>query len=188
MRAQLSRGLQPFVSQIEDALAVLGSQIRGQLQALLSVFSAVGALHLRPRKNADGSCDGIKIHATVQQYAGPPVPELRRNSKSQNRERTAASGIDTLRRVTRSRGLGPFMNKGKSAEYRANAVECMKLAAAANGSETKLIFLNMAEAWLRLADRIELSKSYQTHEGVGSGKSPDESASREGNRDQDREA
>jgi hypothetical protein len=80
------------------------------------------------------------------------------------------------------------MNKGKSAEYRANAADCMKLAAAANGSETKLIFLNMAEAWLRLADHAELGKRYQTDEGVGSGKSQDDSTSREGNRDQDREA
>jgi hypothetical protein len=78
------------------------------------------------------------------------------------------------------------MNKGKSAEYRANAADCIKLAGAANGSETKLIFLKMAEAWLRLADRIEFGKPYQTD--VGSGKLPDDSTSREGNRDHDREA
>jgi hypothetical protein len=83
---------------------------------------------------------------------------------------------------------GPFVNKSKSSEYRANAADCTKLAALANESTTKLAFLNMAEAWLRLADHAELSKRYHADDDVGSSKSPDQDTTCEGDGDHDREA
>ncbi len=79
------------------------------------------------------------------------------------------------------------MNKGNSDAYRANAADCMKLAALANGSTTRLVFLNMAKAWLRLADHAELSKRYHADKD-GSGKSPNQATSCEESRDHDREA
>ncbi len=80
------------------------------------------------------------------------------------------------------------MNKSKSGAYRANAADCTKLAALANESTTKLTFLNMAEAWLRLADHAERSKRYHADKEVDARKSPDQGTTREGEGDHDREA
>lgn len=44
-------------------------------------------------------------------------------------------------------------------DYRGNAANCMKLAAVVNDPPTRLVFLNMAAAWLRLADYVALGKS-----------------------------
>ncbi|HEY6257123.1 MAG TPA: hypothetical protein VIY51_15165 [Xanthobacteraceae bacterium] len=49
--------------------------------------------------------------------------------------------------------------------YRAFAADCMKLAAVVHDATTKLVFLNMAQAWLRLSDHVDLGRSYQV-EGV----------------------
>ena len=49
----------------------------------------------------------------------------------------------------------------KSDEYRANAVDCMRLSAVVGDSVTKLLFVQMADAWLRLADHAELGKLYE---------------------------
>ena len=39
--------------------------------------------------------------------------------------------------------------------YRANAVACAELAEAVNDPYARLVLLNMAEGWLRLADYVE---------------------------------
>ena len=85
LRSQLGGGLQPFVGQVEDELAVLGSQLACEPQALFSVLSAVRTVHRRPQRN--------EHRATVQQYAATPVPELRRRFRSQGRERSVAISI-----------------------------------------------------------------------------------------------
>jgi hypothetical protein len=43
----------------------------------------------------------------------------------------------------------------KSDEYRAKAVACANFAATVNDLTTKVVLLNMAEGWLRLADHVE---------------------------------
>ncbi|HEY2230832.1 MAG TPA: hypothetical protein VGI22_24460 [Xanthobacteraceae bacterium] len=43
----------------------------------------------------------------------------------------------------------------KSDAYRANALACAELAEAVNDPYAKLVLLNMAEGWLRLADYVE---------------------------------
>jgi hypothetical protein len=63
-----------------------------------------------------------------------------------------------------SLGLRVFMTKSDT--YRANALDCMKLAAAIGDATTKLLFVQMADAWLRLADHVELAKPYQPADGV----------------------
>jgi hypothetical protein len=45
----------------------------------------------------------------------------------------------------------------KCDEYRATAADCMKLAAVVNDPTARLVFLTMAGAWLRLADRVALN-------------------------------
>ena len=40
--------------------------------------------------------------------------------------------------------------------YRANAEACAKLAEAVSDPRSKVVLLNMAEAWLRLANYVEL--------------------------------
>jgi hypothetical protein len=52
----------------------------------------------------------------------------------------------------------------KSDEYRANAVDCMRLSAVVGDSVTRLLFVQMADAWLRLADHAELGKQYEPRE------------------------
>jgi hypothetical protein len=72
---------------------------------------------------------------------------------------------------------------GKCYEYRANAADCMKLAAAANDRTTRLVFLSMAGAWLRLADRLAdrvgLGKSYQIDDKISRDSLSEMSAGRE---------
>jgi hypothetical protein len=63
------------------------------------------------------------------------------------------------------KGLGPFVNN--SEVYRANAVASAKLAEAVNDPYDKVVLLNMAEAWLRLADYVERKqKEAVEHFGV----------------------
>jgi hypothetical protein len=69
--------------------------------------------------------------------------------------------------------------------YRANAADCMKLAAVVNDPTTRLVFLTMAGAWLRLADRVALGKSYQTDDKISRDSSSQTSAGRECHPDRD---
>jgi hypothetical protein len=64
----------------------------------------------------------------------------------------------------------------------------MRLAAVVNDSTTKLLFLNMAEAWLRLADHVELGKSYLVDEDMSTINSPEPGTTCDGDPDHDREA
>ena len=48
---------------------------------------------------------------------------------------------------------GSFMNNSDA--YRANAKACARLAEVISDLPDKLVLLNMAEAWLRLADYVE---------------------------------
>ena len=57
--------------------------------------------------------------------------------------------------------------------YRANAEACAKLAKAVNDPYDKVILLNMAEAWLRLADYVE-RKQNEVGEHFGAGSSSDQ--------------
>ena len=50
----------------------------------------------------------------------------------------------------RNRGLVPV---GKSDEYRRFAAECLKIGQAAEDEQQRAIFLQMARAWLALAQR-----------------------------------
>ena len=72
---------------------------------------------------------------------------------------------------------------GKCYEYRANAADCMKLAAVVNDPTTRLVFLSMAGAWLRLADRladrVALGKSYQIDDKISRDSLSETSAGRE---------
>ncbi len=54
------------------------------------------------------------------------------------------------------------MSKGE--EFRANAVDCMRLAGAVTDSVTRLVLLQMASAWRRLADHVDLGKLYEPGE------------------------
>jgi hypothetical protein len=69
----------------------------------------------------------------------------------------------SMRLGVTSRADGRFMSK--SDEYRANAVDCMRLSAVVGDSVTKLLFVQMADAWLRLADHAELGKLYEPRDG-----------------------
>ena len=60
--------------------------------------------------------------------------------------------------------------------YRANAEACAKLAEAVNDPHGKLVILNMAEAWLRLAHFAEHRKSYEVVEHFGADSSSDRDA------------
>ncbi len=48
------------------------------------------------------------------------------------------------------------MNNG--GDYRANAAACVKLAQVVNDPDTRLTLLEMAAAWLRLADNIKVGR------------------------------
>jgi hypothetical protein len=54
------------------------------------------------------------------------------------------------------------MTKGD--EFRANAVDCMRLAGAVGDSVTRMVLVQMADAWLRLADHVDLGKLYAPRE------------------------
>ena len=57
--------------------------------------------------------------------------------------------------------------------YRANAEACAELAETVDGPYTKLVLLNMAEGWLRLADYVELREQKRVGEDFGADSSPD---------------
>ena len=57
--------------------------------------------------------------------------------------------------------------------YRANAEACAKLAKAVNDPYDKVVLLNMAEAWLRLADYVERRERGQVGEHFRADKSSD---------------
>ena len=54
-----------------------------------------------------------------------------------------------------------------SAAYRATAEACAKLAQTVEDIHVKLILLNMAEAWLRLADHVERRARHEGGEPLG---------------------
>jgi hypothetical protein len=60
-----------------------------------------------------------------------------------------------------------------SDEYRATAEACAKLAETVEDTHVKLILLNMAEAWLRLADHVEQRERSGGGEPLGADSSPD---------------
>jgi hypothetical protein len=62
----------------------------------------------------------------------------------------------------------------KSDEYRANAVDCMRLSAVVGDSVTRLLFVQMADAWLRLADHAQLGKLYEPRDGSAGPSAQDE--------------
>jgi len=50
----------------------------------------------------------------------------------------------------------------KSEEYRMHATRCLLLAEESANSTTRLPFMEMAQAWLRLADQAEKNGLYET--------------------------
>jgi hypothetical protein len=67
---------------------------------------------------------------------------------------------------------GSCMNSGEA--YRANAKACAKLAEVVNDLADKLVLLNMAESWLRLADYVERREQNKVGEGCGADSSSDQ--------------
>jgi hypothetical protein len=67
--------------------------------------------------------------------------------------------------------MGSCMNN--SEVYRANATDCCKLAEVINDLPDKLVLLNMAEAWLRLADYVERREQNEVGEHFGADRSCD---------------
>jgi hypothetical protein len=61
--------------------------------------------------------------------------------------------------------------------YRANAEACAKLTEAVNDPYAKLVLLNMAEGWLRLADYVEHRKLKEGGEHFGADGSLDQDVS-----------
>jgi hypothetical protein len=57
--------------------------------------------------------------------------------------------------------------------YRANAEACAKLAGDVNDPYAKLVLLNMAEGWLRLAGRVEWREQNEAVEHFGADSSSD---------------
>ena len=66
--------------------------------------------------------------------------------------------------------LGSFMI---SDDYRANAKASAALAAVVHDLNAKVVLLNMAEAWLRLADYVERREQGQVGEHFRADNSPD---------------
>ena len=58
--------------------------------------------------------------------------------------------------------------------YRANAEACAKLAEVINDLPDKLALLNIAEAWLRLADYVERREQNEAAERFGADDSSDQ--------------
>ena len=67
---------------------------------------------------------------------------------------------------------GSFMNNSDA--YRANAKACAKLAEVIDDLPDKLVLLNMAEAWLRLADYVERREQNEAREHFGADRSSDQ--------------
>jgi hypothetical protein len=57
--------------------------------------------------------------------------------------------------------------------YRANAKACASLAEVINDLPDKLVLLNMAEAWLRLADYVERREQNEAREHFAADSSSD---------------
>jgi hypothetical protein len=57
----------------------------------------------------------------------------------------------------------------KSQEYRANAVDCAKLAMVVSDPDSKLVLAKMAEAWVRLADYLDTNESNKVADPAGPG-------------------
>ena len=55
----------------------------------------------------------------------------------------------------------------RSDEYRANAVASANLGATVDYLNTKVVLLNMAEAWLRLADYVERNQPRESRKEFG---------------------
>jgi hypothetical protein len=66
-----------------------------------------------------------------------------------------------------------------SGAYRANAEACTKLAATVDNPYTKLVLLNIAEGWLRLAAYLDRRKLNEVGEHSGADSSPDQDVSPE---------
>ena len=71
--------------------------------------------------------------------------------------------------------LGAFMNSCDA--YRTNAEACAKLAERVEDPDIKLVLLNMAEGWLRLASYVELRKQNEMEEHFGARSSTEQDAS-----------
>ena len=67
---------------------------------------------------------------------------------------------------------GSFMNN--SAAYRTSAEACAKLAEDVDDPYAKLVLLNMAEGWLRLAGYVERRELNKVGEGYGADSSSDQ--------------
>ena len=63
--------------------------------------------------------------------------------------------------------------------YRANATACARLAEVVNGLPDRLVLLNMAAAWLRLADYVERPEQNDVGEHVGADGSSDQNVNPE---------
>jgi hypothetical protein len=63
--------------------------------------------------------------------------------------------------------------------YRATAKACAELAEVVNDLSDKLVLLNMAEAWLRLADYVERRDKNEVGEHFGAERSTDQDLSPE---------
>jgi hypothetical protein len=61
----------------------------------------------------------------------------------------------------------------KSAAYRANAAACANAAEVINDLQAKVVLLNMAEAWLRLADYVARRERNEDGEYFGADRSAD---------------
>jgi hypothetical protein len=61
-----------------------------------------------------------------------------------------------------------------SGAYRANAEACARLAETVDNPYTKLVLLNMAEGWLRLAAYLDRRKPNEVGERFGTNGSPDQ--------------
>lgn len=55
----------------------------------------------------------------------------------------------------------------KSDEYRANAVASANFAATVNDPNAQVVLLNMAEAWLRLAEYVERNELHEPRKEFG---------------------
>jgi hypothetical protein len=66
-----------------------------------------------------------------------------------------------------------------SGAYRANAEACARLAETVDNPYTRLVLLNIAEGWLRLAAYIDRRKQNEVGGHFGVDSSPDQDASPE---------
>jgi hypothetical protein len=81
----------------------------------------------------------------------------------------------TWRAIVNIRSAVRFM--GRSDAYRANALDCAKLAEVINNLQARTMLLSMAEAWLRLADYVDRREQDKLFEGLRPDGRSDEDAS-----------